>query len=109
MNVVAGAVIANELRRDDDDNDADDDDDSSGLGDLADELTAAAVDSLAGSTGLLGGGAFRSGNAIFGAIINAVQRDNDSNILSTPSIMTRSEQHPSELQSLMRNSYAVFC
>src|SRR3546814_5364101 len=44
MNVVAGAVIANELRRDDDDNDAD-----------------------------------------------------------------RSEEHTSELQSLMRISYAVFC
>lgn len=89
MNVVAGAVIANELRRDEDN---DDDDDSNGLGDLADELTAAAVDSLAGSTGLLGGGAFRSGNAIFGAIVNAVQRDNDSNILSTPSIMTLDNQ-----------------
>src|SRR3546814_14101328 len=37
MNVVAGAVIANELRRDDDDNDDDDDEDSSGLGDLDDE------------------------------------------------------------------------
>src|SRR3546814_9622723 len=29
---------------------------------------------------------------------------------STPSVLRlRSEEHPSELQSLMRNSYAVFC
>src|SRR3546814_10363203 len=26
-----------------------------------------------------------------------------------PDILTRSEEHTSELQSLMRNSYAVFC
>ena len=35
---------------------------------------------------------FRTGNAIFGAIINAVQSDNQSNILSTPSIMTLDNQ-----------------
>lgn len=90
MNVVAGAVIANELRRDDDKDD--DDDDSNGLGDLADALTEAAVGEIAGSTGALIGGAFRSGNEVFGAIVNAVQRDNNSNILSTPSIMTLDNQ-----------------
>src|SRR3546814_5858907 len=32
------------------------------------------------------------------------------NSSATPAISgTRSEEHPSELQSLMRNSYAVFC
>jgi general secretion pathway protein D len=35
--------------------------------------------------GLLGLG-FRAGNAIFGAIVNAVQRDNKSNLLATPSV-----------------------
>ncbi len=87
MNVVAGAVIANELRGDDDD-----DDDSNGVGDLADALTEATVGEIAGSTGALIGGAFRSGNEVFGAIVNAVQRDNNSNILSTPSIMTLDNQ-----------------
>ena len=38
------------------------------------------------------GGAIRSGNAIFGAIVNAVRSDNQSNILSTPSIMTLDNQ-----------------
>src|SRR3546814_9579354 len=32
-----------------------------------------------------------------------------SNCVATGSISTRSEEHTSELQSLMRNSYAVFC
>src|SRR3546814_9518802 len=41
-------------------------------------------------------------NGVLGAIINAVRSDTDSNIL-------RSEEHTSELQSLMRISYAVFC
>src|SRR3546814_2804630 len=30
-------------------------------------------------------------------------------VLSRPQRMDRSEEHTSELQSLMRNSYAVFC
>src|SRR3546814_5979012 len=29
--------------------------------------------------------------------------------LTKPQLIGRSEEHPSELQSLMRNSYAVFC
>ncbi|HEV2866623.1 MAG TPA: type II secretion system protein GspD, partial [Allosphingosinicella sp.] len=36
--------------------------------------------------------AIRSGNEIFGAIVNAVRSDNRSNILSTPSIMTLDNQ-----------------
>jgi general secretion pathway protein D len=52
------------------------------------ELLNAAAGQLAGINGGLAGVAFRSGSAIFGAILNAVRSDNQSNILSTPSIMT---------------------
>jgi general secretion pathway protein D len=59
---------------------------------LADALQEAAAGELLGATGGIGGVAFRAGNAIFGAIINAVQSDNQSNILSTPSLMTLDNQ-----------------
>ncbi|HEX8257274.1 MAG TPA: type II secretion system secretin GspD, partial [Allosphingosinicella sp.] len=59
---------------------------------LADTLQEAAAAELLGAAGGIGGVAFRAGNAIFGAIINAVQRDNQSNILSTPSLMTLDNQ-----------------
>ncbi|MDP8993733.1 MAG: type II secretion system secretin GspD [Pseudomonadota bacterium] len=78
---IAAAVAADRLRRD---NDA--------SNDLADELAAAAADSIAGAAGGIGGIAIRTGNAIFGAIINAVRQDSDSNILSTPSVMTLDNQ-----------------
>ncbi|MEA3045659.1 MAG: ral secretion pathway protein [Sphingomonadales bacterium] len=52
------------------------------------DLIQAAAGQLAGINGGLAGVAFQSGNAIFGAILNAVRSDNQSNILSTPSIMT---------------------
>ena len=53
---------------------------------IADTLQEAAAQQLLGSqTGLLGLG-FRAGNAIFGAIVNAVQSDNRSNLLATPSV-----------------------
>ncbi|WP_129790868.1 type II secretion system secretin GspD [Sphingosinicella sp. CPCC 101087] len=56
------------------------------------DLIDAAAAELAGINGGLAGAAFRSGNAIFGAIVNAVRSDNQSNILSTPSIMTLDNQ-----------------
>lgn len=59
---------------------------------VADALQEAAVNSVLGATGGLAGLAIRSGNAIFGAIINAVKSDSKSNILSTPSIMTLDNQ-----------------
>jgi len=52
------------------------------------DLINAAASQLSGINGGLAGVALRSGNAIFGAILNAVRSDNQSNILSTPSIMT---------------------
>lgn len=56
------------------------------------DLIEAAAGQLAGVNGGLAGLAIQSGNAIFGAIINAVRSDNSSNILSTPSIMTLDNQ-----------------
>jgi general secretion pathway protein D len=56
------------------------------------DLIGAAAAQLAGVNGGLAGLALQSGNAIFGAIINAVRSDNSSNILSTPSIMTLDNQ-----------------
>jgi general secretion pathway protein D len=60
--------------------------------DLADKLEDAAIDAVSGASGGLAGLAVRSGNAIFGAIVNAVKSDSRSNILSTPSIMTLDNQ-----------------
>lgn len=52
------------------------------------DVINAAASQLAGINGGLAGVALHSGSAIFGAILNAVRSDNQSNILSTPSIMT---------------------
>ena len=67
-------------------------------GDLSNTLQQAAVDSLMNATGGFGGVATQIGrNGIFGAIINAVRSDTDSNILSTPSVMTLDNQKASIL------------
>ncbi|WP_376741906.1 type II secretion system secretin GspD [Sphingomicrobium flavum] len=60
---------------------------------LGDTVTEVAVQSVLGVTGALAGGIVDIGsNGIFGAIVNAVQSDTESNILSTPSIMTLDNQ-----------------
>src|SRR3546814_10625734 len=41
--------------------------------------------------------------------ISVVEAMQDSGLLSLLTLTGRSEEHTSELQSLMRNSYAVFC
>lgn len=51
-------------------------------------LRDAAVSSLLTASGVTSGVYGRSGDALFGAIINAVKKDAGSNLLSTPSIMT---------------------
>jgi general secretion pathway protein D len=59
----------------------------------SDQLAQAAVSSILAASGGLGGFATNIGNnGIFGAIINAVQQDNKSNILSTPSVLTLDNQ-----------------
>lgn len=60
---------------------------------LASQLQSAAVDALQSASGGFGGVATELGrNGIFGAIINAVQSDTESNILSTPSVLTLDNQ-----------------
>lgn len=66
--------------------------------DLASTLQQAAVDSLGSATGIIGGFGTQIGkNGIFGAIINAVKSDTESNLLSTPSVMTLDNQKASIL------------
>jgi general secretion pathway protein D len=60
---------------------------------LGQGITDAAVQSILSATGGFGGAVIDVGkNALFGAIINAVKSDTESNILSTPSIMTLDNQ-----------------
>lgn len=60
---------------------------------LANQLQGAAVETLQNATGGFGGVATQLGrNGILGAIINAVQSDTESNVLSTPSITTLDNQ-----------------
>jgi general secretion pathway protein D len=67
-------------------------------GDLATTLQQAAIDSLISATGGVAGLGGQIGrNGIFGAIINAVKSDTDSNLLSTPSVMTLDNQKASIL------------
>jgi len=64
---------------------------------IADTLQEAAAGELLGTTGGLFGFGVRAGNAIFGAILNAVQSDNKSNLLATPSVMVIDNQPASFL------------
>jgi len=60
---------------------------------LGQTVTDAAVQSVLAATGGFGGGIVEvARNVWFGAIINAVKSDTESNILSTPSIMTLDNQ-----------------
>ncbi|RVT93851.1 type II secretion system secretin GspD [Sphingomonas crocodyli] len=60
---------------------------------ISDQLAEAAVSSILNAGGGFAGFADKIGkNAIFGAIINAVQSDTKSNILSTPSVLTLDNQ-----------------
>jgi general secretion pathway protein D len=61
-------------------------------GAAADSFREAAVESLLGTSGLTSGIVSLGTSTIFGFVINAVQSDVDSNILSTPSIMTLDNQ-----------------
>lgn len=79
---VAGAVAARDRDKDKDKNDP-----------LTDELSKAALNSILSASGGIGGFATNIGrDGIFAAIINAVKSDTESNILSTPSVMTLDNQ-----------------
>jgi general secretion pathway protein D len=61
-------------------------DDSS---ETVDNLRRAAISSLLGASGIVAGvGGQQSDGSLLGVILNAVARDQDSNVLSTPSVMT---------------------
>ena len=65
---------------------------------VIESLQALAVDSLLGFPGITAGFAGEgSDGSIFGVILNALQRDDGSNVLSTPSIMTMDNQPASIL------------
>jgi len=65
---------------------------------LSNQLQQQAATALLGATGGFGGAATTIGrNGIFGAIINAVKSDTESNILSTPSVLTLDNQKASIL------------
>ena len=67
-------------------------------GDLASSLQEAAINTLTSATGAIAGlGGSIGKNGIFGAIINAVKSDTESNLLSTPSVMTLDNQKASIL------------
>jgi general secretion pathway protein D len=60
---------------------------------LGEGITEAAVQSVLQATGGFAGGLVELGrNTVFGAILNAVRSDTQSNILSTPSLMTLDNQ-----------------
>jgi general secretion pathway protein D len=60
---------------------------------VSDQLAQAAVNSILGAAGGFAGFATQIGkNGLFGTIINAVQSDTKSNILSTPSVLTLDNQ-----------------
>ena len=60
---------------------------------ISDQLAQAAVSSITGAAGAFAGiGTGIGKDGVFGAIINAVQQDNTSNILSTPSVVTLDNQ-----------------
>ncbi len=67
--------------------------DSSSANTAISDLQNIAIQSLLGVSGFVGGGAGQTANGtIFGVIITAIQQDTDSNLLSTPSIMTMDNQ-----------------
>lgn len=68
---------------------------NSGVGDLLRENAARSI--LGARGGFLGFASQLGSDFIFGAILNAVQEDTDSNILSTPSITTLDNQEASIL------------
>nr|WP_281721938.1 type II secretion system secretin GspD [Nitrosomonas nitrosa] len=84
------ALTGAALVRDDDDDDAD----SEAIADLR----RAAINSLIGTSGLLlGGGGVNDDGSIFGVLLNALAEDRESNVLSTPSVLTLDNEQASIL------------
>jgi general secretion pathway protein D len=76
----------------------DDDDADSGDSDAIADLRRAAINSLIGTNGLLlGGGGVNDDGSIFGVLLNALAEDRESNVLSTPSVLTLDNEQASIL------------
>lgn len=88
----AGALLLDPglLGGDDSDTAGDDDtDNSSNNATLSNTLANTAVTSLLGTNGFIGGAGGKIGDdAVFGAIVTALKRDTESNVLSFPSVVT---------------------
>jgi general secretion pathway protein D len=67
-------------------------DDDSPFAEQGDAIRNAAVNSILGLNGFVGGFAGESGGTIFGVILNALKQDITSNILSTPFLTTLNNQ-----------------
>ena len=63
----------------------------------ADQLAQSAISSIIGSSGGFGGFGGQIGSTVFGAIINAVKSDSQSNLLQVPHIMTLDNQEAHSL------------
>ena len=59
---------------------------------ISDSLAQSALNSILGAGGGIGGFGGRSGDTIFGGIINAVKSDTTSNLLQAPSLITLDNQ-----------------
>jgi general secretion pathway protein D len=84
----AGALLLNPglLQGDDDDTAGDDDGANTTLGNT---LANTAINSILTTNGFIGGAGGRIGNdAVFGAVVTALKRDTQSNVLSFPSVVT---------------------
>jgi general secretion pathway protein D len=87
----AGALLLNPelLGGDDSDTAGDNDDDNSNNVTLSNTLANTAVTSLLNTNGFIGGAGGRIGDdAVFGAVVTALKRDTQSNVLSFPSVVT---------------------
>jgi general secretion pathway protein D len=92
IGTIAGALAARELNGTTTTIQTGDGSTTTTTGNGTTDLINAAAGELAGISGGVGGLAIRSGNAIFGSIISAVRNDSNSNLLSTPHIMTLDNQ-----------------
>lgn len=85
----AGALLLNPSLLGGDDSDTGSDSGSSGSTTLGNTLANTAVTSLLNTNGFIGGAGGKIGDdAVFGAVVSALKRDTQSNVLSFPSVVT---------------------
>ncbi len=93
----AGALLLNPNLLGGDDSGTGGDDDDDAVVPISAELADAAVQSLLGSNGFIGGiggtfGGQDGDDVAFGVVLNALKRDTNSNVLSFPSVVTLDNQ-----------------